>query len=222
VTRGELKNYIRGITDEIDALYLTDDLLNMWLNLAQKHVQGALLQAGQNWYEQIAETLTVIGQADYVIPADFRELHRLELVTSGTGTFETRKPIKEITTNQQDFVPISLGEPFVYIIKKNRVTLSPTPDIANLVLRLYYSPLVDDMTSDADEPDVPEEFHEYVGIVAALNVFIKDDRVPNNLLVKKQEYEKMLKDMADDRTVDAPRSVNMIGNYPGDGTGWYF
>lgn len=217
MTRAELKIYIRGITDEIDSLYLTDDLLNTWLNLAQRHVQAKLLQAGQNWYEQVFQTLTVLGQADYVIPTNFRELHRMELVTSGTGVNEIRCKIYEITNNQQDYIPISLGQPIAYILKKNRFTLSPTPDTSNLVLRIYYSPMTTDMTGDSDEPDVPEEFHEYVAIVAAYNAFIKDDRVPNNLLVKEAKYDEMLKQMADDRTVDAPRSVVVTTDYDGGG-----
>lgn len=217
MTRAEIKTYILGILDDPNGGYFTDSLLNTWINLAQRHVQGALLQAGQNWYEKPVETLTVSGQADYVLPTDTRVIHRVEYVLSGTGVDEDRRKLVELTINQQDAVSIALGAPTNYVIKKNRLTLSPTPDTSNKTLRIYYSPMTTDLTGDSDEPDVPEEFHEYVAIVAAFNGYIKDDRTANNLLIKKQEYLDMLKQMADDRTQDAPRAVVLTTDYSSEG-----
>lgn len=217
MTRSEIRTLILGWVDDPSGGYFDSTTVNTWINLAQRHVQGELLQAGQNWYEKPVETLTVSGQADYVMPSDLRIIHRVEYVLSGTGTTEDRRAIKELTINQQDAVSIALGSPTNYVLKKNRITLSPTPDTSNKVLRIYYSPMATDMSSDSDSPDVPTEFHEYVAIVAAFNAYIKDDRVPNNILVKKQEYLDMLKRMADDRTQDGPRQVVVVTDYDSQG-----
>src|SRR5574343_497738 len=118
-------------------------------------------------------TTLVVAQQDYALPSDFIVEHRLEIVLSGSGSTENRRPLEPITTNQQDLISIASGTPSHYYIKKDRVTLSPTPDTA-LTMRLYYSPRVADMTADADSPDVPEQFMEYVAILAAYDGFIKD------------------------------------------------
>jgi hypothetical protein len=218
MTRSQLSALVVSWLDDLNQTYFTPTQVNTWLNLAQRQVQQLLLQAGQNWYMTPVETTTVIGQADYVLPADFMVEHRLEVVQSGTGVNENRVTLNEITTNQQPFVPIGLGCPTNYFIKKNRITLSPTPDQV-YPLRLYYSYMVADMTLDSDTPDVPEQFMEYIALLAAFDGFIKDDRAPQNLVMKKERYEMLLKEMANDRTQDKGREVVQMTDY--DSVQWY-
>lgn len=212
MTRLEIKTLILSWLDDSNSSYFIDSNLNVWVNQAQKQIQGLLLQAGQNWYEIPVETLTVSGQSDYLLPSDFVTEQRLELVVSGSGLNEERRPIREITTNQQDWVSIQTGRPTLYSIKKDRVTLFPTPD-AQYTLRLYYSPLVADLGSDSDVPNVPGQFHEYVAVLGAYNGFIKDDRAPQNLVLKKNELELLLKQMAAKRMEDATRQVVQANDY---------
>ena len=216
MTRAELRTLMLSWLDDPDSGYFTAAQCNVWLNLAQRQVQMLLLQAGQNFYMKPVITTLVSGQADYVLPSDFVVEHRLEVVISGSGTSENRQPIIPITTNQQDLVSIASGTPTNYYIKKDRVTLSPTPNAA-LTLRLYYSPMVTDMTADADSPDVPEQFMEFVAILAAYDGFIKDDRAPQNLVLKKEKYETLLKQMSNDRTQDQSRQVIDVNGFHGYG-----
>lgn len=212
MTRAQLTSLVLSWLDDSSAGYFTAAQTNTWLSLAAKQVQMELIQAGENWYMKPTETLTVASQSDYVLPSDFLVEHRLELVVSGTGTNENRQALTPITTNQQDLISITTGVPTNYYIKKDRVTLSPTPDAA-YTLRLYYSPIIADMASDSDEPDVPEQFHEYVAILAAFNGFIKDDRTPNSLNAKKEEFLKILRQMATERTQDQSRQVVQVNDY---------
>ncbi len=206
------RTLILGWLSDPNAGYFTSSLVNTWINLAQKQVQGMLLQAGENWYEKPVETITVIGQADYALPNDFIDEHRLEVVLDGTGLNENRRPLNSLTTNEQDLVPITSGQPQAYKIKKDRVTISPTPD-AVYTLRLYYSPLVSDLSSDSDVPDVPDQFVELVWLIAAFNGFIQDDRAPQSLLLRKNELELQLKRRAEARTQDKSRYVRQVEDY---------
>ena len=207
MTRTDLRTLVLSWVDDTQGSYFTPAQVNVWLNMAQREVQKLLLQSGENWYMKPVETLTVSGQSDYVLPVDFMVEHRLEVVLSGTGPTENRQALVAITTNQQDLVSIQLGNPMNYYIKKDRVTISPTPAISGQTLRLYYSPRVADMASDSDSPDVPEQFMEYVAILAAYDGFIKDDRDPTHLVHKKEKYEALLKQMSEDRTQDLSRQV---------------
>lgn len=212
--RSQVKQLVLSWLDDEQSTYFTDANLNLWINQAQKQVQLILLQAGHNWYMKPVETTLVIAQSDYVLPSDNIEVHRAEVVLSGTGTNENRQPIIEITTNQQDFIGVQSGTPTNYYIKKDRITLLPTPDQA-LTMRLYYSPIVSDLGSDSDALDVPDEFTEYACILTAYNGFIKDDRAPNNLVLKKQEFEALLKQMAVDRVTEKSRQVVQVTDWAG-------
>lgn len=212
MTRAQISTLILSWLDDPNQGYFTASALNTWINLAQRQVQMELLQAGQNWYQTIVETMTVPNQADYVLPSDFMVLHRLEAVISGTGPQENTQDIQQMTTNQKNLTSVVAGQPTNYVIKKDRFTLYPTPQLAQ-VLRLYYSPIVADLTADADVPNVPEQFMEYVAILAAFDGFVKDDRAPDNLVIKKAKYEDLLKRMATDRGQEKSREVVTVNEY---------
>lgn len=201
-----LRTLIASWVDDKNQTYFDAATLNNWILYAQRQVQFELLGAGQNWYVIPKETTTVAGQSDYILPSDFISLQRVEYVQSGTGSQENRIPLTSLTAGQQDLVPIILAPPENYYLKKDRITLFPTPDKA-YTLRIYYSPLIVDVANDSDVPDVPNEFIEYVAIVAAFNAYIKDDRAPENLIAKKAEYKEILKKMASQRKQDAARRV---------------
>ncbi len=213
MTVGQIQTLMLSWLDDEQQGYFNPADCLQWINLAQRQVQMELLQAGQNWYMTPVETPTVYAQADYVLPSDFMVEHRVELVLSGTGTTENRQPLTAITTNQQDLVTINLGNPSAYYIKKDRITISPTPQVGNQVLRLYYSPRVVDLTSTSDSPDVPEQFMELVALLATFDGFIKDDRAPDNLLIKKNKYEMLFQQMKNERTQDASRQVVSTADY---------
>lgn len=217
MTQLELRNLVLSWLDDLNAGYFTASQVNTWLNNGQNECQKQLLQAGENYYLKVAQTSTVVNQQDYVLPDDFLKLNRLELVLSGTGVNENRIWLQPLTLNQQDIVPTGTGTPEIYILKKNRLTLYPIPDQA-LTLRLYYSYRIAEMTSDSDSPDVPEEFHEFIAIAAAMDGFVKDDRAPSNLIAKYQEYITRFKQMAEDRRQDRSRQIIVRDTY--DYLGW--
>jgi len=219
MTVAQLTQYVLSLVDDEQAAYFNANDTFTWFNLAQRQVQLELLNAGQNYYMIPVETYTVPGQADYLLPSDFITEHRLEVVVSGTGTQENRQPLSPITTNQQDLVSIVQGTPTNYILKKDRFTVSPTPDQAYL-MRLYYSPLIQDLVSTTSVPDVPGQFVEYVALLAAYNCYIKDDRAPDQLVAKINSFKQLLEQVDNDRTQDLPRQVVITD--PLDGQGSWF
>lgn len=205
LTRGQLKELVTYWVDDLQKGYFTDDQLNRFLNDALFEVQKELVLAGENWYLTCAETQTVLNQADYALPTDFLKLNRLEIL--GPNQTSTFYPLQSITLNQQDLIAFNTsGTPEAYYLKKFRAVLVPAPDSVK-TLRLYYTYRVTEMTADSNVPDVPEEYQEWIALVAAYNCFIKDDRNPSNLLEKMSVYKKMLASTAEERTVDSPRQV---------------
>jgi hypothetical protein len=216
----ELRNLVSYWVDDLQLAYFTATQVNSFLNNAQKELQKLLLNAGQNYYVKRYQTTTVINQADYVLMDDFEKLHRLELVISGTPPTEAVTPINSITINQQDLLLGNTATPCGYFIKKNRLVLFPTPNAAQ-TLRMYYSPRVADMTLDTDVPDAPAQYHEYIAVLAAHDCLMKDGRDPSTLQAKIKYYEEMLKNDAQERQVDGPRTIVDTGNsYTANGFYW--
>lgn len=206
--------------DDPNATYFTLPQVNVWLNNAQTEVQKLLLQANQMFYMKPVQTQLVVNQQDYVMPLDFLKLHRLEIVVSGTPPFSSTVPIAPITLNQQDLVPQQTGQPGFYSIKKRRFSLYPTPD-TTLPLNLYYSYKVANMVNLTDQPDCPESYHEFLAVLATIDGLLKDQRDPTPMLAKRTYYENMLKQDANERLQDSPRSIVQTGESGGYSFGYF-
>lgn len=217
----ELQNQVAYWLDDLNFGYFTPVQVKSWLNNAQYEVQKLLLQAGENYYLKRVQTTLVIGQNDYVLPDGFLKLHRLEIVTSGLPPNENTTPMAPITVNQQDLVPGMQGTPQFYYLKKNRITLLPAPD-SNLTLRLWYSPIVTQMVLDSDTPNCPEQYHEYIAVLATWDGLLKDGRETRPMKDKLAYYESMLKADAAERQQDTPRSIVSQGmGYNTDSYGYW-
>lgn len=212
MTLATLRNLVWYWVDDQDGIqtgtggYFTNTQVNAWLNRAMREVQKQLIEAEDSWYLGKAYATTTVNQAEYALPADFLSSQRLEYVISGSGVNEVVVPVVPMTLNQQDKIGKSAGTPIGYVILKDSFQLFPAPDTATTI-RLYYNKTLTDMTVDADVPDVPEAYQEYIAILAAYNGYIKDDRVPTILQQKKEEYMRMMKQASQQRQMDTPKMI---------------
>lgn len=215
---GQLKTLVSVWLDDVNFGYFTEPQITVWLNNAQRECQKLLLQAGQNYYTKEVVTSTVVNQQDYILPTDFFDLNRVAVISAGTGPTATQYPLVYITLNQRDLVTNQAGYPQYYTLVRNRMSLFPVPNQAQSLL-LTYSYLVEDMTLDSDVPDVPPEYHEFLAVLATIDGFIRDGRDMSPMMAKRAYYENMLKQAAQERNLDSPRTIVVTGDY---GYGSYY
>lgn len=212
MTLAEMRTLARYWLDDDEGGYFTDAMMLVFLNNAQRELQKKLLKAGEDYYKICVESATVKDQRDYQLPTDFMQLHRLERITSGSGDTAATERLQKITTNEVDVGAYNLqagaqGMPYNYVLNKNTFSLYPVPNEGGKVLRLWYAPRVTDMAADDDVPDAPEDYHEYIAIMAARDGFLRDGRSLAPIESKLAYYETMLDQTAEDRADDSPRMV---------------
>lgn len=202
----EIQNLVLSWLDDLSATYFTRPQIKVWINNAQKECQKQLIQAGENFYVVKVSSNLIANQDTYSLPSDFLKCHKMEIAISGTGVSEQRALITPVTLVQIDQVSMTTGQPSAYVIKKNCFVLRPIPDrIYPIYLNQSYR--VTDMTIDTQTPDVPEQYHEYLAVLASLDGFLKDQRDNSMMMMKKQYYLDLMKQDAQERRVDAPRMV---------------
>lgn len=178
--------------------------MDLRLNLAMRETWKRLISANKEYYSQCVYTTTVADQRAYALPTDFLQVIRLERLDAGSRPRHHK--IDSITPNQRDLYTEELAAPVGYYFEKNKLMLVPTPDQAYEVhLEYSYRPAF--MILDADEPDVPEEYHEFIAVLATRDGLIKDGRPLDPIKDKLKEYELLLKQIADQRNADGPRMI---------------
>ena len=216
---GELKTAVSYYLDDLQFGYFTTTQVSLWLNQAQKELQKRLIKAGQNYYLKCVTTPLVVNQQDYVLPQDFKKEHRLDIIITGTMPNIEVQPLQPITTNQQDLILTQPGMPKFYTFRRNRLIIYPVSDTV-MTLRLFYSYAVTDMVADTDTPDAPQDYHEFLALLAAEEGFIKDGRASELLQKKLAEYQAQIDRDAQERNQDMSRMIVETGNDVAAGFYW--
>ena len=211
MNRGEIRDLASVWLDDTSNGYFTVPQLDVFINQAQRECQKLLINAGEDYYTKCATTTTVSGQRDYLLPSDFVKILRIEYVTQGSGDTASVQRLHQITRQEQDVARGSVsGDPTNYFFNKTTFSLVPVPNRV-LTMHLYYADRVTDMSNDSDIPDVPEDYHEYLAILAARDGFLKDGRGLGPIESKLAYYEKMMKAFSDQRNRGAARMIVATG-----------
>lgn len=212
----ELQNYVGRAVDDKSFSYFTATDVKARLNSAQKEAQKRLISANDQYYTECVKTNTVANQKHYALPSDFIQIISLERVVQGSGDLIQTEKILPITPNQRFGSVTVSGTPECYYFEKNLLALVPVPS-AIVEMHLNYSYLVVDMVNDSDVPDVPEQFHEYIGILAVRDCLFQDERSIAPIQYKLDHYEVLFKQIADQRHADGGRMIVMTDSYGGGG-----
>lgn len=217
MTRAEMRTLISQWVDDPDFGYFTEATLNTFINNALYEVQKRLIMAGENFYITCVTTPTVTDQAEYALPDDFWGVRKVKVITGGSGVTASYVILDAISMGQSNQFATT-GCPQAFYLKKNNIVLVPAPNTDTYTIELEYAYQIPLMTLDNDVPDVPTHFQEYVAILAAYNCFIKDDRVPSILETKRDQYEKLMDEAADNRVMSKARTIiitsdGYYGNY---------
>jgi hypothetical protein len=207
VNFGQLQSLVSYYLDDLQFTYFTPTQVQRFINDAQREVQQKLLQAGQNFYLTCVQTPTVANQEGLALPDDFLKVEHCQIITGGTYPNEQYTVLTHSTHRESDFVNYAPSLPVTFFLQKNCLILRPVPDTSTYILRLHYQYRVADMVFPGEEPDVPQEYHEYIAVLAAIDGFLKDQRDPSPFFDKRTYYEQSLKQSSQDRMEDKPRDV---------------
>lgn len=203
----EMQELTSDWLDDKDNGYFDLPTLKKRINLAAKTVQKHLLMANEYFYAKCVSTTLISGQRQYSLPSDFLEVLKLEIVVQGSGQTANTRRIDEVTASEEDNMGYnSSGDPYVYRLDKNKILFWPVPQSAKEI-RLEYSYFIADMVGDSDVADLPQQYHEFVPIIAARDGFLKDGRDILPIKDKLKEYELLLEQTAKQRTNDSPRYI---------------
>ena len=217
---GQLQTDVAGILDDLNFGYFTVAQVTLWLNKAQNKIQRRLLKAGNNRYAQTVTTPLIINQAAYALPPDFKKLHNLEVVVTGTSPNESTNPISPITENQKYLVQNGAGTPNFYVIKKNALILYPASDGTAPTLRMTYSYMVTDMVNLTDVPDCPSDYTDLLTLLACEFGLLKDGRASPYLEKMIATEQASIDSDAQERSQDQVRSIVETGNNSDNGFFW--
>lgn len=147
--------------------------------------------------------VTVAGQADYDLPADFAAVQRIALLGLGFLHEGSRADIEEYDAGYR-------SRPEVYVLTGSplRLRLGPTPDAA-YTFQLDYAVSTPRMTQETDVPALPDEFHDLLVTYATAKAYRseEDREMHDSWMVDFEAESWRMKGELEDRGGDGPEQV---------------
>lgn len=199
----ELKSLFAKYVNDPYFGYFTEANATTFLNNALTQAQRRLLKTHAAFYSVCTSTTLVVGQSQYSLPSDFLAMFDLwvDLETNPDSTM----PLSFIPLSKRHDFTTTNGTPTHFYMLKDSVNLVVPPDTAH-PLEMIYAPLASDMVSGSDVPDLPDQFHEYLVLLAAETALMIDDRVSSLVDARLKFYDDLIS-ANEQRVLNAPRYI---------------
>lgn len=212
----QMQEAVSYTLDDLSFGYFTTTQVKRWLNNAQFEAQKIIVQSDEGSFVKCVQTTCIVGQDEYVLPEDMLKINRVQIIQSPDTANELSSQIFPVVLSQIAKFTRTNAYPSVYYLRRNRLVLVSPPD-NTYTLRIDYTYRLAELVNDSDTSEIETQYHEYLTILAAIDGFLKDDRAATQLIAKKQWYEKLFEEDAEDRKVDTPRHVIMMDDDIGGG-----
>ena len=143
-----------------DNLTVTKTEVKLNLNRGYQKVVNRIASLAQDYYIRLSKTNLVAGQSLYGLPSDYRRMIRVEIAPEDA---DERYRVTRTDINSYGHPVDYYGDATnpTYSIRGSNIEIKPTPEnnITN-GLWMYYVETVEDMSDDADEPNIPPQFED--------------------------------------------------------------
>lgn len=176
VTLSQLRIYIRNRVEMDSSTYVSDNMINHWVNDANSELYDAIVDTNEDYALSTNDITTVADTKEYNLPSD---MYRLRAVSRIEGDYEydiPRYSLRQRGRRTEGLVGVSgAAERFRYRLQNGKIAFTPEPG-AGLTIRVYYTPSVPFMQFDADtfEHWVQPGWQEFVEVRCAQKCLERD------------------------------------------------
>lgn len=217
ITFAELKQAARERADMVDSEFVTDSELEFYVNSSIAELHDILIQAYEGDYNVKSDTFTTTSGTDsyalstIITDDDFYKLRGIDVKLDGNKFASVDRFNFNERNRFQDFVGWSyLGLPHIrYRLVGSNLNFHPVPD-KNTEVKIWYVPVAQKLTDDADTLDDLNQFSEYVIVDAAIKMLNKEESDVSVLAAQKQMLKRRIEEAANNRDAGESESITDI------------
>lgn len=229
-TLSSIKSQCRQRADMENSNFISDSELTNYINNSISELHDLLIQSfGDDYYVESLTFSGVSGQNDYPLPngtnySGAKKFYKLKGVDVRNGSAGQWLNVKRFNFNKRNSDADSmafnlLGNPFMeYRLVGSNIKFNRNID-SSMEFQLWYHPVSQVLTLDADEYDDINGYIEYVIIDAAIKMMQKEESDVSVLAAQKAAIINRIVSSAANRDANEPESVTDI--YADDSERWF-
>jgi hypothetical protein len=190
-TLQDLRDLALGYADMEESDFASVDLLDRWINTGLGKLHDLLVNSYSDYYRKTQTITLVAGQEEYDLPDDF---------------LKSMEVFYEVSNRRYNIPRFSRGQIDGY---RQGALVGGT-------VTHWYTPQVVRLTQPSDKVDltVPFTWEDYVALVAAARLLVKEESDPSAVMAIMKEEEMRIIDMAEPRDEgDQGRVEDVYGRF---------
>jgi hypothetical protein len=228
VSRGTLRDTIRERADIVGNTFITDTELNKWINdsggefndkLCDAYGSAYSIKRSPSWQLTPGTDIYTIKDAPISV-ADFKALVRLEQLVGSRWLRVNEFKFGELDKYQDPLLSIAGGPTLAYTLMGDGFLFAPNPVRAE-TLRMYYQRTWTPLTTDGQEFDAIDGWHELIIADCGIKAKTKQDLDASVFIGQKASTLKRLDEVKQQRNASAPvRITDVTGDVDGRPSRW--
>ncbi len=216
VTLEDIRTELRQRIDRVNSQFFTDEELNGYISQSYKELYDVLIQKfGDDYYVADPYEFTTDGSETYDLPEDFYKLLGVDCQFNGSSSGNGWVTLRQFMFGERNAYTLPNYQAFYgitnvrYRLRDNKIWFMPIPQSGQL-MRLWYTPVPDTLTADADIVRGVSGWTEYIVCDAAIKCMVKEESDPNAFAAQKQALLQRIESAAANRNSGAPQVVTDI------------
>lgn len=216
-TLGSIKDQARQRCDRVNSTFFEEDELNLYATQSYKELYDLLVQKFEGEYlvSTTPYSITADGTNEmYDLPSDFYKLLGVDISINlnDPSAWFTLKPFMLGERNRYVLknVPNQLGRVSIrYKLWGSKIWFTPLPTAGQL-FRLFYAPVPQDLTDDADTVNGVSGWEEYIITDMCIKMMAKEESDPTVFIGQKMALIKRIEEAAGNRDAGSPQRVTDV------------
>jgi hypothetical protein len=208
VTVSQIRDNARALADMENGNFVSPELWIKFIDKAYKKLYDLLVSKFEDWFTGDPLAFTVAsGQSTYTLPEDFYKLRGVDRDLGG-GEYLEIMATNLMHRNRRSLSSLRNGlyTRVQYILIGNKLRFVPA-DLAPGSYQLWYVPLAQTLTDEADTIDGVNGWEEYIELSAAKLALMKEESDTTQIQLELDRLERRIEEMAQNRDLGATSRV---------------
>lgn len=210
-TLSELRSRARKRANMENSTFVSDSEFNEYINYSVSELRDIIIsKAGDDYFAASTDFSLLANTESYALPADFYKVLWCDL-KGEDGHFYKMKRFEQSEKNNNSLSRLVVPD-IRYRLRGDNLVVTPFSSVGGRIIRLWYVPLLPELSLDTDLLIGFNGWDEYIIVRAAIMALDKEEQDTRALAMRLEQLRLRVEAMAENRDQGQPMRIQDNGS----------